>query len=65
MFPLLRQEMKSRQITQCEIADLLDIDIKSVCRKINGHHDFKLSEMELIRDNYFKELTLDQLFRRV
>ena len=45
--------------TLTELADALDISYQSVSKKINGHTDFKLTELKIIKDRY--NLTAEEM----
>lgn len=55
-------EMRRKGITQNMLAELLGISINSMSQKMTGKRQFKAKEMILIRDTYFPDKTLDQLF---
>lgn len=64
IFYNLRNEMMRRGITQKDIAELLGITKQAVNYKIHGVNEFKLSEIDLIKDNYFNDLNVEYLFKR-
>lgn len=57
-------EMKKAKITQSDLAELLKKTKNIICLKINGKSDFKASEMFLIKDTFFPELSLEYLFAK-
>lgn len=52
------------KVTQKMISEKLEISVKSVNEKINGHTEFNLSEIQKIQQFYFKDLTIEYLFKR-
>lgn len=59
---MLLQRMKEKKVSQADIARALKISANSVNQKINGYHDWRRKEMIAIRDKFFPESTLDELF---
>lgn len=57
-------EMKKAKITQSDLTKLLDSNNNTICQKINGKREFKASEMFLIKDTFFPELSLEYLFAK-
>lgn len=57
-------EMKKSKITQRDITMLLDSNLNTICQKINGKREFKASEMFLIKNTFFPELSLEYLFAK-
>ena len=57
-------EMKKAKITQSDLAELLKKSKNIICQKINGKREFKSSEMFLIKDTFFPELSLEYLFAK-
>lgn len=57
-------EMKKAKITQSDLAELLKKSKNIICLKINGKSDFKASEIFLIKDTFFPELSLEYLFAK-
>lgn len=51
-------------IKQRHLARLLNISVQAINYKMTGKVEFRLEEMEAIRDYYFKNLTLDYLFKK-
>lgn len=60
----LVKAIKDSNRTQGEIAKVLNISEQAFSYKINGKKEFKSSEMFLIRDNFFPQLSIDELFAR-
>ena len=56
-------EMKRRGIKQKDIALLLNRTSNSVRMKLKSIRPFTSLEMFLIRDSFFPDLTLDELFK--
>lgn len=55
-------EMKKCGVTQTMLADTLNISKRSVSSKMRGDKEFTASEMYKIRDTYFADKTIDELF---
>ena len=60
----LVKAIKDSNKTQGEIAKELNISMQSFSYKINGKKEFKSTEMFLIRDKFFPEMSIDELFSR-
>ena len=48
----MKVAMKRNQDTLEKLAEVLGIQISGVCARVNGHIDFRISEVEKIRDRY-------------
>lgn len=57
-------EMKRSKVTQAEIAKCLSLSRMSVIQKINGKSDFTATEMFIIKNKFFPELSLEYLFEK-
>ena len=57
-------EMKKAKITQSDLAELLKKSNNIISQKINGKREFKASEMFLIKNAFFPELSLEYLFAK-
>jgi hypothetical protein len=53
---------KSKGITLVDIADLLEVDYRTVRSKINGVTDFSFGETVAIKRAFFPEYELEYLF---
>ena len=62
MFPNLRAELARKRITYQQIGQLIGKSKDNVYAKMAGKTDFKLNEMLLIKESYFKDLELEYLF---
>ena len=63
MFKNLRAEMaRLDNISGRIIADKIGITAQAFYDKMSGRSEFKRNEMQKIKDNFFKEMTLDYLF---
>lgn len=62
MLANLRAEMQKKQITQREIANFLNLDEKTISKKMNEKNDFTRSEMYAIRDKFFATEDMACLF---
>jgi len=54
--------MINNNVSDEDIASLLNITLKAVRHRFNGNTEFKRSEMLLIKHHLFPNYTLDQLF---
>ena len=48
----MKVAMKRNEDTQEKLAEALGLQISGVCARINGNIDFRISEVEKIRDRY-------------
>lgn len=62
MFPNLIVEMKRSRVTQTKVAEVLGITNTAVSNKMKGKTEWTLLEMCKIKQSFFPELTLDDLF---
>ena len=62
-YPELRAEMVRHGDTQSAIANLINITVTSICRRLSGEIDWKISEIEKICKHYGK--SYDELFKKV
>lgn len=62
MLKNLPYELKKKKITQTQLAKFLGLSTRGLNMKILGTHEFKRDEMIKIRDEYFPDKTLDELF---
>ncbi len=62
MLKNLPYELKKKKITQTQIAQFLGLSRRSLNLKISEQCEFKRDEMIKIRDEYFPDKTLDELF---
>jgi hypothetical protein len=53
---------KSKGVTLVDIADLLEVDYRTVRSKINGVTDFSFGETVAIKKAFFPEYELEYLF---
>lgn len=57
-------EMAKQRITKKDLSDLLEVHWNSITNKISGESDFSVTEAIKIRDRYFPEWKIENLFRR-
>ena len=57
-------EMAKQKVTRRDLSDLLGIHWNSITNKIGGESDFSVTEAIKIRDRYFPEWEIENLFRR-
>lgn len=60
----LISEMAKRGIQKTEVAKLLGIHWNSAANKINGVSNFSVEEAIKIRDKFFPDWKIEELFRR-
>lgn len=59
----LKLEMFKAKISQQQLATLLGKDRKLISNRINGRTNWQWEEIEIIRNEFFPNLTLDYLFK--
>lgn len=57
----MKVAMKRNKDTQEKLAEALGLQVSGVCARINGHIDFRTSEIEKIRERY--NLSNDELVK--
>lgn len=57
-------EMAKQKVTKRDLSDLLGVHWNSITNKISGESDFSVTEAIKIRDKYFPEWEIENLFRR-
>lgn len=57
-------EMAKQKVTKRDLSDLLGVHWNSITNKISGESDFSVTEAIKIRDRYFPEWEIENLFRR-
>ena len=57
-------EMAKQKVTKRDLSDLLGVHWNSITNKISGESDFYVTEAIKIRDRYFPEWEIENLFRR-
>lgn len=57
----MKVTMKRNEDTQEKLAEALGLQVSGVCARINGHIDFRTSEIEKIRERY--KLSDDELVK--
>ncbi len=60
----LRAEMSRNEITIEQISTHLGVRYMTVCDKINGKYEFRISEALKIRQKFFPNCTIEYLFDR-
>lgn len=60
----LYAEMKSKRITQVQMAKVVGITNYTMCQKLKGKTDFTASEMFKIQDTFFPDKDLRYLFEK-
>ncbi|MDE5884010.1 MAG: hypothetical protein K2H29_02885 [Oscillospiraceae bacterium] len=64
MFPVLEHEIKARRIKKKEISNLLGIQPRTLSKKLNGEILFSLEDAIKIRENWFKDISIEKLFQQ-
>jgi hypothetical protein len=64
MYKELFCKMKMRKLSQGEVAQQIGISRKALYNKIFGISDFTATEMFTLRDKFFPNETLDDLFTK-
>ena len=64
MYLTLKTEMARKKITGKEIAEKTGKNEGVISRKINGYTSFSVEEAILIRDLFFPELSVEDIFRK-
>lgn len=64
MYPRLINEMKRRDYKYYKMAEELGITDTVLSKKIQGVMDFTLREAFIIRDGFFPDVIIDDLFMR-
>lgn len=60
----LKKEMLAKDVTIRAIAKILKKSTSKVSKNINGAGDFKVEEAFFIRDTFFPDCKIEDLFRR-
>lgn len=60
----LFKEMKSKGVSQLQLAKTLNISRKSINNKLSGKNEFTQNEMFLTKNVFFPDLTLEYLFAK-
>jgi len=58
----LKAEMKRHEITQATLADFLGMSLGNLHLKVNGKVEFTNTEMRVIQNEFFPDLSIDYLF---
>lgn len=61
-YPVLECKMKEKGISRRNIADLLDVRYATVIDKLKGRSPFTYEEAEMVKNAFFAEITLEELF---
>lgn len=64
MFDNLKAELARRGLDGKKLANLTGIHINTMYKKLNGEHEFKLNEMELIKAVLRTDAPYEYLFKR-
>lgn len=58
----LKVEMTRKDVSTKQLADLLGVRLSTAYDKLNGKYDFTFSEALLIKQTYFPEENIEELF---
>ena len=61
-YPVLVGELAKREIKKQRVADAIGITLKTFNKKWQGQTCFTLPEVFAIRNTFFKEMSVDELF---
>lgn len=64
MFRILESEMIKNRVDKKDISEAIAASERTVRKRFAGTAEWKLDEMETIRDTFFPEKDLDELFKR-
>lgn len=64
MYPVLVSQIAIRGIKQKAIADAMNTSSKTLRNKLYGETAFLLPEAQIIRDRFFPDMSIDELFKR-
>lgn len=64
MYHNLEAEIARNEIKRKDVAEALGISEKTLYNKIHGESEFSISECLTIKDMFFPELELEQLFKK-
>ena len=63
-YPVLEQKMREQKIKRPDIGRLIGKGQNALCDRMSGKRSFTLQEAVLIRDTFFPEWTVDELFKQ-
>lgn len=61
MYLKLKVLMKEKKLTIEKIAKVLNIHRNTLRNKLDGKQAFTIKEIQLVRDSFFKDKTIDEL----
>jgi len=62
IYPVLEDKMKDEKIKALDIAGRLGLNINSFYNRLNNKNLFKINECKIIKDVFFPNSTIDELF---
>lgn len=65
MFPNLTAEMARENVTISDLARTIHRTDRSVRNKMSGRQDFRWSEINAIRDQFFRGQSIEYLFSKI
>lgn len=63
-YPRLRFEMTVRQITNNDLAEAAKVSPYTIWKRLSGKIEWRLCEVEAIRDKLFPDLCIEDLMKR-
>ena len=64
-YPTLEQLMRTEGITRTGLAECLNVRYATVIDKLKGRSAFSYDEAEKIKNKYFPEKSLEEIFSRI
>lgn len=64
MYPVLEFLMKKNNITKEQIAEFLNSGYSTILNKFSGKNEWKYGECEKIKEHYFPEYKIEDLFKK-
>lgn len=62
-YPRLEAEMILRHITRLDLKDCIKLKYNTLCKKVNGELRFSLEEAIRLQEEFFPDVTVNELFR--
>lgn len=62
-YPRLEAEMILRHVTRLCLKECIGLKYNTLCKKVNGELRFSLEEAIKIQENYFPDISVNELFR--
>ena len=62
-YPRLEAEMILRHITRLDLKDCIELKYNTLCKKVNGELRFSLEEAIRLQEEFFPDISVNELFR--